>query len=101
LLIGADDRLRAIYRGPVDPDTLARDVANLLLEGEPLRAASLPFPGRWTAGAPPSARPLSLAEDLLDAGLLDAAERYIDHYRSALEPDPLFPALLERLGRLQ
>jgi len=100
-LIDANDLLCALYRGPIDPATLTRDIANLSLDADRRRATSLPFPGHWTGGSPPIARPLSLAEDLLDAGLLNAAERYIEHYREELEHDEIFPALLGRLRELK
>ena len=80
---------------------LAADLANLQLEGDALRDASLPFPGRWATPASPRARPLSFAEDLLDAGLLDAAWTYIQTHRIQLERDRLFPQLLNRLQALR
>lgn len=100
-LIDPDDRLCAIYRGRVDAGVLAGDISNLSLEGEALRDASLPFVGIWASAAVPAARPLSFAEDLIDAGLLGAAGRYIEHYRDELRRDPLFEQLLARLNALR
>lgn len=100
-LISADDHLCAIYRGRIDADVLRGDIANLSSQGEALRAASLPFAGRWVSGSPPRVRPLSFVEDLLDAGLLDAAERYMKHYQAELQRDELFPALVGRLRTLR
>jgi hypothetical protein len=100
-LIDREDRLCAIYRGAIDPAVLAADIAELSFDGEALRDASLPFTGIWVSPAMSEARPLSFAEDLLDAGMPDAAGRYIERYRDALARDPLFPELLARLRALR
>ena len=47
LLLDADGRLAAIYRGRLSIDTLLEDLSNLDASGTTLRDLALPFEGRW------------------------------------------------------
>jgi hypothetical protein len=49
VLITADGKLAAWYRGPVTVDRILDDVTKLSLDPTQLRMATLPFPGRWAA----------------------------------------------------
>jgi tetratricopeptide (TPR) repeat protein len=96
-LLDRAGRVAAIYRGPVEVKRLLDDVAKLSLEGEALRTAALPFPGRWHT--PPAAPPvLRVALDLLTKGDVDDAQRYVSSNRPSLERDREFPKLLVWLG---
>lgn len=87
VLVDAEGRLAAIYRGPVQTDTILEDVDRLPLDGDQLRQAALPFANFWQQ--PPG--PLSLAEyvvrALVDGNYLDEAVTYAEDYRSLLEQD--------------
>ncbi len=97
-LVDGGDHLRALYRGRIDPAVLAADIAALKNPDHP---GELPFAGVWSRPVRPGARPLSYAEDLLDAGLLELAGRYIEANRPELEGDALFAQLLGRLDLLR
>ena len=63
-LIDGQNRLAAIYRGPVTPGIILDHANKLPLSGDALRDAATPFPGRWLAPAP--SPPLDrLARDFL------------------------------------
>lgn len=100
-LIDPEGQLCAIYRGRIDPAVLENDKSRLSVDGAALRLASLPFPGHWQSGTVPQAQPLSLAEELLDAGLVDSAGLYIKTHHALLQRDTSFPQLLKRLKALQ
>ncbi|MFP6872898.1 MAG: ASPIC/UnbV domain-containing protein [Verrucomicrobiales bacterium] len=100
-LIDPEERLCAIYRGQIDPAVLENDKARLPVDGTALRLASLPFPGHWQSGTVPQAQPLSFAEELLDAGLVDSAGLFIKAHHDLLQRDVSFPQLLDRLKALQ
>jgi hypothetical protein len=100
-LIDPEGRLCAIYRGRIDPVVLENDKARLPVDGAALRLAALPFPGYWQSGTVPQAQPLSFAEELLDAGLVDPAGLYIKTHHNLLQRDASFPQLLRRLKALQ
>ena len=85
-LFDREGQLAAIYKGPVDVDELLADVAGLSRTGEALRAASLPFSGRWYR-APPirSYRYFKLGLEAQRQQQFADAEA---HYRRAIAIDP-------------
>lgn len=100
-LIDQENKLCAIYRGHIDRDVLSEDCKNINIQASQLRSHSVPFSGLWASKQIPSARPLNFVEDLLDAGLIDSAAKYIDKHISSLREDELFPMLLKRLEALR
>lgn len=75
LLVAGDGRLLAVYRGPVEPAVVQADAGLSELGPEELRAAAVPFPGRWVA-PPPTPDLARAARFLAEAGLEDAAMHY-------------------------
>jgi len=84
LLIDADGRLAAIYRGRVDLERLLADVGRLALPPGARRAESTPFAGRWLGG-PQALRATTVAERFLEEGRLETAAFYL---REALAEAP-------------
>ncbi|MCP3919789.1 MAG: tetratricopeptide repeat protein [bacterium] len=75
-LLSGTGRLVAIYRGPVEVETLVRDAALIDLDALALRDAVVPFPGRWV-GPTPVADLLTFANRLRDRGHLALAADYL------------------------
>jgi len=100
-LIDQQNSLCAIYRGHIDQDILLEDCKSININGSQLRSRSVPFSGIWASKQIPSVRPLNFVEDLLDAGLLDSAAKYINKHLNSLKEDELFPMLLKRLEALK
>ncbi len=96
LLIDAEGRLAAVYRGPVDVERLLGDVRNLGAAAEQRRTLAAPFPGRWLA--PPQALSLAtIAQRFAADGFYDDAILYLRH---ALDQRPEDPDLHRGLGEL-
>lgn len=77
VLLDADGVPAVLYKGAIDPDTLAADVGALVADPVSFRRDALPEPGTWIDEPPPSlagAVVLALDEDGLD----EAARRYLD-----------------------
>ncbi len=51
-LVDRERRIAAIYKGPVDVETLLADVSRLGARADELRQRAAPFPGRWSAAVP-------------------------------------------------
>ena len=73
-------RLIAIYRGPVDVETLTRDARLADMSALDLRAAAVPFPGQF-ASSPPNSDLLSFVNRLRDRGLLEIAAEFMTRLR--------------------
>ena len=97
LLIDRERRLAVIYRGPVDPSQLLKDVEALAHSEEQRRASGQAFAGTWSAPVG-ELRPLAAAIDLLDRGRLEEAEQLVRESGAALRQDGQFHKLLFRLG---
>lgn len=76
MLIGADDRLYAVYRGPVTPGQLIADAALVGAGEDARRDASVPFAGNW-AREKFVTNPVAVASVLLEDGRIDGARRYL------------------------
>lgn len=72
VLLDAQGRLCAVYRGPVSVERVLADVARLDASPIECRNASVSFPGRWV-GAPGSVPEHDFARVLADAGFLQGA----------------------------
>ena len=68
VLLDAEGRLAAIYRGPLEPARVAADVARLRGDAGERRAAATPFPGRWH-GPPPEVDERAFESALAERGL--------------------------------
>ncbi len=78
LLIDSNGRLAAVYRGPIDVDTLLTDVRNLGAAVTQRRKLATPFPGRWYAQ--PQAMSLeTVAKRFAEDGFEEDAARYLRH----------------------
>ncbi len=71
-LIDGQGRLAAIYKGPVDVETVLQHVADLPLEPQQLRKQVFPFPGRWFHNQMGHS-PILLADRLLQDGFVEDA----------------------------
>ena len=100
-LIDTNGNLRSIYRGQIRPETLSKDIQMIESGGYDGRNLSLPFPGIWSSESNPSARPLNFVEDLVDAGKISMAEKYISDERETLIKDDVFPMLLKRIESIK
>ena len=100
-LIDTNGNLRSIYRGQIRPETLSKDIQMIESGGYDGRNLSLPFPGIWSSESNPSARPLNFVEDLVDAGKISMAEKYISDERENLIKDDVFPMLLKRIESIK
>ena len=72
-LIDAEGRLAAIYRGPLEVERVLADAARLRGDADEIRAAAVPFPGRWHR--PPPSVDLGYYVGYLAERGLDAAAR--------------------------
>ncbi len=96
LLIDAEGRLAAVYRGAVDVERLLADARNLGAGVDQRRALAVPFPGRWLA--PPQALSLTaIARRFATDGFTADAVRYLRH---ALAERPRDPSLHLSIGEL-
>lgn len=76
-LVDAQNRLRAVYKGPVDTSQLVADLRQFESEdAESLRNAAVPFAGRWH-NAPSGADPINIAMRMIEAGDSEQASRYL------------------------
>jgi tetratricopeptide (TPR) repeat protein len=98
VLLDAEGRLAAFYKGPVPIETLVEHAALVAESGAQLLDAALPFAGRWET-APRALRLLPFAAELVEVGLVDEANEFADAQQAELQRDPGFPQLLYRLGR--
>ena len=101
-LLDRRGRLRAIYKGPVDVETLLADANLIDGDADQILAAAMPFDGRWLH-RPGGSSPLQIAVKLIEGDYQDDAIRYIQ----SLADDPPSmeefgsASLLNLLGALQ
>ncbi|MBA4715997.1 MAG: CRTAC1 family protein [Verrucomicrobiales bacterium] len=100
-LVDIDGNLRSIYRGRIKNETLSNDIQLIESNQYKKRNLSLPFDGIWASESNPNARPLNFVEDLLDAGKITIAEKYIESEKSILVEDDVFPMLLQRIEAIK
>jgi len=96
-LIDQHGRLAAIYRGPVTPEQLRRDLPSLSLQGKDRYDSALPLSGTWYR---PRQRqtPIAIPIDLFQRGHLVDSATYIWANREVLETQADFATLAGRLG---
>ena len=100
-LVDINGNLRSIYRGQIKNETLSNDIQLIESNQYKKRNLSLPFDGIWASESNPNARPLNFVEDLLDAGKITIAEKYIESEKSILVEDDVFPMLLQRIEAIK
>ncbi len=86
LLIDAEGRLAAIYKGPVEVDQLIRDAELLGRSSDRIFEGAIPFPGKWLE-RPPTIKPRQAAVAMLEHGYQDAAADYAKQLLSRLDVD--------------
>ena len=94
ILIDSQNRLAAIYQGPVAVEQLLADVADL---DTSLASKSQPFAGRWHT-TPGRISPFDLVWQLVEADHLDQAIRYVETHRRLIENHFNAPKLLTLIG---
>jgi Flp pilus assembly protein TadD len=97
VLIDAEGRLAAIYKGRVAARRLADDVRRLNADPIAHRANSTPFPGRWHS-PPRDFRPISLANALVERGFVDEAIEYSARLGLEKRPDAKYAKWSARIG---
>lgn len=75
-LLDAQGYVKALYKGPVDPDLVRGDLPLLIADGATRRQAGVPFPGRWWSPVPVP-DPQRLCALLMDRGAVDQAAAYL------------------------
>lgn len=75
-LVDSRGRLVVIYKGPVEAGQLLDDLTLLDLDPEQLRAAAVPFPGRWYVN-PPAPAIADLAKAFSSAGHPEIAQEIL------------------------
>ena len=100
-LVDINGNLRSLYRGRIISETLSNDIQLIESNQYNKRNLSLPFDGIWASESNPNARPLNFVEDLLDAGKITIAEKYIESEKSILVEDDVFPMLLQRIEAIK
>ena len=86
ILIDADGRLAAIYKGPVEVDQLLKDAELLGRSSDRIFEGAIPFPGKWLE-RPPTIKPRQAAVAMLEHGYQDAAESYATQLLERLDLD--------------
>jgi len=89
---------RAVYKGPVPVGRILDDVRNLGLKGEALRAASVPFAGRWAA-PDRKIHYLPIATGLAEAGFADEARALLVRFQKMMMGHTEAPRLLNLTGQ--
>jgi Flp pilus assembly protein TadD len=98
LLIDQQRHLFAIYLGPVSVERVLADVGQMGLGGEQLRAASLPFDGRWF-GRQPGHRFLRIAANLFESGDTTEAADYLLRYERYFGHSPVYADVAVQVGQ--
>jgi len=93
---GPPDILCAIYRGPINVDTVLEDVDHIISSVDVRREQATPFADRWLAD-PKQGELLSFADGFRDKGFVEDA---VMLYRMALARDPQNVRAHEHLGAL-
>lgn len=102
ILLDANQKIAALYRGPLDLDEIRRDAEHVSLSLAERHHAGVPYPGRWIE-APPATDLRRAGDTLQRAGLVDDAEEFyaLDLERGAT-PRTLYnrAGVLRRMGRI-
>ena len=95
-LIDKNNRLAAIYRGPLSPNRLKIDLQRLQDRPEQRRESSVPFAGRW-AGEQRTLKTAALVLELIEAGFLNEASELVQRTQSLYSKSTILD-LVVRLG---
>ncbi len=76
-MVDNQGRLRVIYKGPVDVQTLIADAKLVDADANQVLNAAMPFTGRWL-NRPSGSTPLQLAVKLIEGDYQEDARRYIE-----------------------
>ena len=76
-LIDGQGRLRAVYKGPVDVETLIRDAQLMQADKASILASAIPFQGTWRL-PPGGSTPMHLALKFAEGGFPDLVVAYIE-----------------------
>jgi tetratricopeptide (TPR) repeat protein len=100
-LVDRHGQLRAVYKGPVDAETLLEDAKLVDADSARILDAALPFSGRWLK-RPSGSHPLQIALKLIEGDYQDDALIYIKTLTSDQELNKRFASasLLNLLGAL-
>lgn len=100
-LVDKQGRLRIVYKGPVDADTLLQDAKLIEANADEVLRSAMPFAGRWLS-RPGGSSPLQIAVKLIEGDYQDDAARYIQSIVDNPESDEEFrsASLLNLLGAL-
>lgn len=86
LLFDRYGRLAIVYRGPVTPDQLLKDLSLLDVDRSRLRDAAVPFPGRWAGPPAEETAYMTTAARFRSEGMNDVANaivmRQLHYYES-------------------
>jgi tetratricopeptide (TPR) repeat protein len=97
LLVGDDDRLWAVYRGPVEVERVAEDVRNSQLPYEQRVPIALPFPGKWHR-LPPVPSSFTVLTGLVQSDEVDLVAELVQSHRATFQDERGFPQLLAWIG---
>ncbi len=95
-LIDQNNRLAAIYRGPLSSARLKIDLQRLQDRPEQRRESSVPFAGRW-AGEQRTLKTAALVLELIEAGFLNEASELVQRTQSLYSKSTILD-LVVRLG---
>ena len=98
VLIDQSGRMAAVYRGPVDIETLIKDV-NALNANQPdaWLTHSRPFAGHWL-NDPPTLRSLTIARSLLDEAMVREAAEFLMLHPDVFKREPDYADVLMVCG---
>ncbi len=85
-LVDRQNRLRALYAGPVQEETVLEDLAHLNDPPDTWRDRAVPFVGRWAEDLFVT-NPIAIASVYRQEGQLEDAHEYLDRYLKS-EPPP-------------
>ena len=88
-LIDGKGQLCVIYKGPISPEQVAKDVKVIGASLGGILAASTPFPGKWL-GIPAGSSPNSLAIRFVEGGFTKEAESYLKRLTTEGTDNPVF-----------
>lgn len=86
-LIDGEGRLRVMYKGQVDAETLLRDATLLTASAAKTLAAATPFEGRWLV-PPGGSTPLHLAVKYAEGGFIEECISYVETLLDQRETHP-------------
>ena len=76
-LIDREGRLRIVYKGPVEAETLLEDAKLVQASSDQILTAAIPFDGKWVV-RPSGSTPLHLTVKLIDNDLTEVAREYVE-----------------------